>query len=118
MGRPVYDALIYRELNMYIYCICIYNIGWSECQWSTELKQCLCPSYVPLKCLGGLCGTLLSGSKDQCPVACDHYTTCQNCLQHSKCGWCSLNPNSAGSSDVDSGNGICLEGTLEGPLIG
>ena len=78
------------------------------------MKKCLSPSYVPLKCLGGLCGTLLSGSKDQCPVPCDHYKTCQNCLQHSKCGWCSLNPDSSGGS----GNGLCLEGTIEGPLVG
>ena len=31
------------------------------------------PSYAPLKCLGGVCGSLLSGSKDQCPTGCDSH---------------------------------------------
>ena len=34
-----------------------------------------------------------NSKKNECkPVPYDHYKTCQNCLQHSKCGWCSLNP--------------------------
>jgi hypothetical protein len=82
--------------------------GWSECQWSVGLKRCISPSYVPIKCLGGICGTLLSGSNGQCPSLCTFNTECKSCLQHTTCGWCSLDSNQL------SGMGACVEGTLEG----
>ena len=83
--------------------------GWSECQWSVELSKCISPSYVPLKCLGGICGNLLRGPKDQCPISCEDHNTCQTCLQQSKCGWCAFDSTSV------SGEGSCLKGTIEGP---
>ncbi len=39
--------------------------GWSECRWSTDLNQCISPSYLPLKCAGGICGTVLAGNTIQ-----------------------------------------------------
>ena len=80
--------------------------GWSECFWSAKLHKCISPSYAPLKCLGGVCGSLLSGSKDHCPTPCDTRQKCKSCLQQTRCGWCSL--------DSD-GMGACLEGTMQGP---
>ena len=80
----------------------------SNCLWSIDMSKCI--SMAPLECLGGICGTLLSGSKgDQCPVPCSIHTKCKSCLQQTRCGWCSLN-----SSPI-SGMGKCLPGTIENP---
>lgn len=84
--------------------------GWSECYWSVDLQRCLAPSYAPLMCLGGLCGTLLSGSaQDQCPSPCKSHTKCKSCLEHTRCGWCAL------ESTALSGMGVCMEGTFQAP---
>lgn len=86
--------------------------GWSECYWSVDLQRCLSPSYAPLICLGGLCGTLLSEGSDQCPSACESHTKCKSCLQQTRCGWCSL------ESTALTGMGVCMEGTFQDPLRG
>ena len=84
---------------------CLASMG---CLWSTDLSKCV--SMASLECLGGTCGTVLSGSKgDQCPTPCSSHSKCKSCLQQTKCGWCSLN------SSPNSGMGTCLHGTVEGP---
>ncbi|KAK3860683.1 hypothetical protein Pcinc_033276 [Petrolisthes cinctipes] len=82
--------------------------GWHKCYWSPFLKECLAPSYVPLRCVGGTCGLVLTGGPDQCPQPCGHFTQCSQCLAQPQCGWCSLNTEIGGL-------GICAEGLLEGP---
>ena len=82
--------------------------GWQQCYWSTLLKECLSPSYVPLRCLGGTCGQLLTGGRDVCPPPCSSYSQCNHCLSQSHCGWCVID------TEVG-GKGFCIEGRLEGP---
>ncbi|XP_028050046.1 multiple epidermal growth factor-like domains protein 8 isoform X7 [Monomorium pharaonis] len=84
--------------------------GWSECRWSTQLNECISPSYQPLYCAGGVCGLVLrSADIDRCPEPCSVFKQCSTCLKHSHCGWCSLD-----SANV-TGQGICTEGSLEAP---
>ena len=80
--------------------------GWQQCYWSQTLNVCLSPSYVPLRCLGGKCGTLLQTLP--CPKACSQYKTCSTCLKHPQCGWCGLH------TDVG-GLGVCTRGDLKEP---
>ncbi|MPC59517.1 Multiple epidermal growth factor-like domains protein 8 [Portunus trituberculatus] len=82
--------------------------GWHECRWSPALQECLSPSYVPLRCLGGACGLVLAGGPDQCPPPCASFTQCAQCLAQPRCGWCAL------SSPVG-GLGRCVAGSLSGP---
>lgn len=85
----------------------VYDGGYSDCRWSTELKQCVSPSYQPLWCVGGVCGLVLGPDEiSYCPEECSTYTQCSTCLRHAHCGWCSKN-------DGD-GDGVCTEGSLEG----
>ncbi|XP_046398520.1 multiple epidermal growth factor-like domains protein 8 [Ischnura elegans] len=84
--------------------------GWRECRWSTLLGECISPSYQPLYCVGGVCGLVLHGSPTQCPSPCSHFKQCATCLRDPRCGWCSLE-----SSDGKSGQGVCSEGSLQGP---
>lgn len=84
--------------------------GWHECRWSTELKQCISPSYQPLYCAGGVCGLVLRNTDVQhCPESCSVFKQCSICLRHSHCGWCSYD------SINTTGQGICTEGSLEAP---
>ncbi|XP_043253802.1 multiple epidermal growth factor-like domains protein 8 [Colletes gigas] len=84
--------------------------GWRECRWSTQLNECISPSYQPLYCAGGVCGLVLrSPDMDHCPEPCSVFKQCSTCLKHSHCGWCSLN------STNTTGQGICTEGSLEAP---
>ncbi|KYM76277.1 Multiple epidermal growth factor-like domains protein 8 [Atta colombica] len=84
--------------------------GWSECRWSTQLNECISPSYQPLYCAGGVCGLVLrNADMDHCPEPCSVFKQCSTCLKHSHCGWCSLD-----SANV-TGQGICTEGSLEAP---
>lgn len=79
--------------------------GWDECHWSTQLNECISPSYQPLYCTGGVCALILTpDEKENCPEPCDAYDQCQTCLRHAHCGWCS-------KSNTD-GEGVCTEGSL------
>ena len=96
---------------------------WSKCSWSTELSICLSPPEIPLRCLGGVCGTTISVIDQhgihanrtslvdkQCPKPCSFNQNCKDCLENTRCGWCALN--------ATNGGGKCVEGTIEGPLLG
>ncbi|XP_068203463.1 multiple epidermal growth factor-like domains protein 8 [Palaemon carinicauda] len=85
--------------------------GWQKCHWSPSLGECLSPSYIALRCLGGTCGLILSGGKEQCPKPCEDFTECSHCLSQPKCGWCALDTEVGGL-------GVCTEGRLEGPYKG
>ncbi|UYV69928.1 MEGF8 [Cordylochernes scorpioides] len=80
--------------------------GWSHCHWSSRLRQCVSPSFEPLACVGGRCGTLLA----QCPSPCWANLQASHCLRNPACGWCHF-------TGVD-GRGVCLPGSMEGPLNG
>ena len=92
---------------------------WSQCSWSTELSLCLSPPEISLRCLGGVCGMVLSlegleglNKSDfvhsMCPKPCSSYSQCKTCLERTRCGWCSF--------AESNGAGKCLEGTIEGPF--
>lgn len=83
----------------------------SECRW-TEKFGCTSPNDLPLRCVGGLCGRILTGNPDQCPVPCSNHSQCSDCLEDPNCGWCAL------ESGEMTGIGVCVKGTLEGPRIG
>uniref|UniRef100_T1JFI7 Multiple epidermal growth factor-like domains protein 8 n=1 Tax=Strigamia maritima TaxID=126957 RepID=T1JFI7_STRMM len=86
--------------------------GFHECRWSRELKECISPSYQPLRCVAGICGMVLRGSSEQCPRNCSEFNQCSHCLSQPQCGWCALS-----GSDLD-GHGLCMEGGLDGPSTG
>lgn len=87
--------------------------GWHECRWSTQLHECVSPSYQALYCAGGVCGLVLSGGNtDHCPEPCSTFTKCSECLRHARCGWCSLD------SGNSTGRGVCTEGSLGSPALG
>ncbi len=52
--------------------------------------------------------TVFTGTKDQCPKPCSSYQECKTCLEHTKCGWCSVESKLTGL-------GVCTEGTMAGP---
>ena len=94
---------------------------WTECYWSIELRLCLSPPHIPLRCLGGVCGTLFSTegkysnnmnrseiAENICPKPCSSFTQCKSCLENTRCGWCSLSKTNGG--------GKCIDGTIEGPI--
>ncbi|XP_015121638.1 multiple epidermal growth factor-like domains protein 8 [Diachasma alloeum] len=84
--------------------------GWHECRWSTQMNECISPSYQPLYCAGGVCGLVLKNADvEHCPEPCAVFKQCSTCLKHSHCGWCSLD-----SAEI-TGQGICTEGSLEAP---
>ena len=84
--------------------------GHNDCAWSTKLNRCLSPSYKLLICSGANCGLLLTkNDSSQCPLSCESYTMCSKCLQNANCGWCSA------ENESDSGDGICIEGSLDQP---
>ncbi|EDS32341.1 laminin subunit gamma-3 [Culex quinquefasciatus] len=83
--------------------------GWSDCRWSTQLNECISPSYQPLYCAGSVCGLVLEPSDiDQCPEPCGSFLQCATCLRHAHCGWCSRNGTE--------GDGVCTEGSLDSPV--
>lgn len=80
--------------------------GYDDCRWSTQLEQCISPSYQPLWCVGGVCGLVLRPEEiSYCPEPCSAYTQCSTCLRHAHCGWC--------SKSSSNGDGVCTEGSLE-----
>lgn len=82
--------------------------GWEECRWSTQLNECISPTYQPLYCSGGVCGLVLESTEaEHCPEPCHAFNQCSSCLRHAHCGWC--------SKDNADGVGICTEGSLESP---
>lgn len=82
--------------------------GFGDCRWSTQLEQCISPSYQSLWCVGGVCGLVLTPEEvAYCPEPCSAYTQCWTCLRHAHCGWCSKNNTE--------GDGVCTEGSLESP---
>ncbi|KAG7161272.1 Multiple epidermal growth factor-like domains protein 8-like [Homarus americanus] len=85
--------------------------GWQQCYWSPSLKECLSPSYIALRCLGGTCGRILTGDEGQCPRPCEEFTQCSQCLSQPQCGWCALDTPVGGL-------GLCTQGLLEGPHVG
>ncbi|CAL4062050.1 unnamed protein product, partial [Meganyctiphanes norvegica] len=82
--------------------------GWQHCQWSSTLGECISPSYIALRCLGGTCGRVLSGGASKCPRPCEDLHQCSLCLSDPRCGWCALDTQL-------SGVGICTQGTLTEP---
>ncbi|XP_058056317.1 multiple epidermal growth factor-like domains protein 8 [Anopheles bellator] len=78
------------------------------CLWSTQLNECISPTFQPLYCSGGICGLVVQPNDPQaCPEPCSSFTQCSSCLRHAYCGWCSRN-------DTE-GEGVCTEGSVEGP---
>ncbi|XP_061416595.1 multiple epidermal growth factor-like domains protein 8 [Lethenteron reissneri] len=84
--------------------------GWQECVWSGALRQCASPSFLPMRCAGGACGQLVSGSADGCPAPCLAERQCSSCLRQLACGWCAVNGLN--------GLGGCMPGSLAGPSPG
>lgn len=84
------------------------DAGWNHCVWSETLGQCFSPSYLPIVCLGGRCGQILSGSPHGCLDSCAKREWCSTCLKSSNCGWC--------AEKGTSGRGQCLQGGLQGPF--
>ncbi|ETN65266.1 laminin subunit gamma-3 [Anopheles darlingi] len=79
-----------------------------QCLWSTQLNECISPTFQPLYCSGGICGLVVQPNEPQsCPEPCSSFTQCSSCLRHAYCGWCSRN-------DTE-GEGVCTEGSVEGP---
>ena len=74
--------------------------------WSETLGQCFSPSYLPIVCLAGRCGQILSGSPHACLDSCAKREWCSTCLKSSNCGWC--------AEKGTSGRGQCLQGGLQG----
>ena len=64
--------------------------------------------FLPLGCLAGECGLLVTQSHQQCPVPCAVHTRCSTCLQSPRCGWCALGHLN--------GAGVCMEGGPSGPV--
>ena len=132
MKSPSSDLISFQLSNCPARCsehktcnLCLLSDGggdgmWSECAWSTELEVCLSPPEIPLRCLGGICGAIVSVSEknssknktslieDVCPKPCSANTNCKDCLENTRCGWCAI----SGSN----GGGRCIEGAIEGPL--
>ncbi|CAH2319058.1 multiple epidermal growth factor-like domains 8 [Pelobates cultripes] len=80
--------------------------GWQQCVWSVALKQCMSPTFLPMRCAAGACGRVLSGTEG-CSPSCSLHTHCAACIQHPRCGWCARREGN--------GEGVCLEGGLSGP---
>uniref|UniRef100_UPI00358F442D multiple epidermal growth factor-like domains protein 8 n=1 Tax=Myxine glutinosa TaxID=7769 RepID=UPI00358F442D len=72
-----------------------------------EVQNCLSPSYSGIRCIGGSCGLVISGSSNNCPVACSAIMQCSACLKQSDCGWCAI----VGLN----GAGKCKRGNMNGP---
>ena len=71
------------------------------------IVQCLSWMSVPLTCVSGGCGLLVTESI--CPlVPCLSHSQCSSCLQSPRCGWCAL-----GGLN---GLGVCMEGGYAGPV--
>lgn len=82
--------------------------GFNDCRWSTQLNECISPSYQPIYCVGGVCGLVLTPPDvGHCPEPCNAFTQCATCLRHAHCGWCSRNGTN--------GDGVCTEGSLDAP---
>ncbi|XP_069798535.1 multiple epidermal growth factor-like domains protein 8 [Narcine bancroftii] len=84
--------------------------GWQCCIWSLALRQCMSPSFLPLRCAGGMCGRTLRGRSASCGLGCAVHQQCSHCVRHSHCGWC--------STPGLNGVGRCMEGGLSGPWHG
>uniref|UniRef100_A0A8C5QH50 Multiple EGF like domains 8 n=1 Tax=Leptobrachium leishanense TaxID=445787 RepID=A0A8C5QH50_9ANUR len=80
--------------------------GWQQCVWSVALKQCMSPTFLPMRCAAGACGRVLSGTEG-CTPSCSLHSHCAACIQHPRCGWC--------ARKEGNGEGVCLEGGLSGP---
>uniref|UniRef100_A0A8C8VJG7 Multiple EGF like domains 8 n=1 Tax=Pelusios castaneus TaxID=367368 RepID=A0A8C8VJG7_9SAUR len=83
--------------------------GWQHCVWSVSLRQCMSPTYLPMRCLAGLCGRVLSGA-ESCTPLCARAQQCALCTRQPRCGWC--------GRPGENGDGRCLEGGLGGPRHG
>ena len=88
--------------------IILFQGGWKECYWSEKMQKCLSPSYAPLKCLGGVCGSLLSGSKDQCPTGCDSHQKAHSYITFSEMDYNSEKVAGGGLGRVEGCGGIYL----------
>lgn len=73
-----------------------------------SLIQCMSPNYLYLHCTTGLCGLILYGDSDLCPVPCSAITHCDSCLRQVNCGWCSVGFNAT--------KGVCLPGNISSPV--
>ncbi|XP_077312743.1 multiple epidermal growth factor-like domains protein 8 [Lithobates pipiens] len=83
--------------------------GWQQCVWSVALKQCMSPTFLPMRCAAGACGRVLSGT-ESCSPSCSRHTHCAACIQHPRCGWC--------ARKEGNGEGRCMEGGPSGPTQG
>ncbi|KAH9496424.1 Multiple epidermal growth factor-like domains protein 8, partial [Bulinus truncatus] len=84
--------------------------GSSECVWSEMLQQCMPPAYVPLRCSLGECQFVRSRKESTCPIPCDTFTKCADCIASPGCGWCAF-----GGMN---GLGVCMPGGIMGPAKG
>ncbi|XP_050786388.1 multiple epidermal growth factor-like domains protein 8 isoform X7 [Gopherus flavomarginatus] len=83
--------------------------GWQHCVWSVSLRQCMSPTFLPMRCLAGLCGRVLTGT-ESCTPPCARALQCAHCTRQPRCGWC--------GRPGENGHGRCLEGGLGGPRHG
>lgn len=105
-----------KKCSSYKDCSACLSIGATEgglnfCSWSTKIQRCLSPSSRSLICSGANCGLMLEKNEsDQCPISCEFHSMCRKCLQNVHCGWCSR------GESLESGEGLCIEGSLELPM--
>ncbi|XP_055897034.1 multiple epidermal growth factor-like domains protein 8 [Biomphalaria glabrata] len=81
--------------------------GSSECAWSDTLQQCMPPAYLPLRCSLGECHFVRSGRGATCPISCETFDKCADCIASPGCGWCAF-----GGMN---GQGVCMPGGIKGP---
>lgn len=100
-----------QPCSMYTTCSTCVESTKADCRWSTQLDECISPSYQSLYCIGGVCGLVLrSDEREFCPEPCSSFTQCSKCLTHAHCGWCAA-PGTTGA-------GICTEGSTDRPMSG
>lgn len=100
-----------QSCSMYTTCSTCLESKRADCRWSTQLDECISPSYQSLYCIGGVCGLVLTADEREfCPEPCSSFSQCSKCLTHAHCGWCAA-PGTTGA-------GICTEGSTDKPMSG
>ena len=78
----------------------------SPCVWSVGKQMCIDSAFLELRCLSGLCGSVVHSSPVNCPLSsCSKATYCHDCFKMSSCGWLSV--------ENENGLGNCLEGSAK-----
>lgn len=65
------------------------------------------PAYLPLRCSLGECHFVRSGRGATCPISCETFDKCADCIASPGCGWCAF-----GGMN---GQGVCMPGGIKGP---